>query len=87
MTDLIALGKRLDRNEVSRVRRLLALDGFALRKSRTRNPSASDYGTYMVVDTYSNTVVAGPGLNVQDIAHDLEYRGVTANAISAHQAG
>lgn len=41
----------------------------------------------MVVDTYSNTVLAGPGPNLQDIAHDLEFRGVTANTTSAHQAG
>jgi hypothetical protein len=75
MTDLIALSQRLERNQVSRIRSRLAVDGLALRKSRTRNPSAVYYGTYMVVETYSNTVVAGPGLSIDNIAFDLERTG------------
>jgi hypothetical protein len=74
MTDIIAIGERLHRNEEARIRRRLAVDGLALRKSRTRNPSAADYSTYMVVDTFSNAVVAGPGLIIDDIAMDLESR-------------
>jgi hypothetical protein len=35
------------------------------------------YGTYTVVDIYSNTVAAGPGLSLQDIAFDLEHRGTS----------
>jgi hypothetical protein len=33
--------------------------GFALEKSRRRDPHALDYGCYRVVDPNTNTVVAG----------------------------
>lgn len=43
----------------SRVRRLAARQGLALRKSRTRNPDAVDYGGYGLVDPERNWVAYG----------------------------
>lgn len=43
----------------SRARRLAARQGFALRKSRTRNPEAMDYGGFGLVDPASNLIVYG----------------------------
>jgi hypothetical protein len=43
----------------NRVRRMAERQGLALAKSRRRDPRATDYGTYMLVDPTSNSVVAG----------------------------
>jgi hypothetical protein len=37
--------------------------GLRLRKARTRDPSASEYGTYCIVDASTNGTVAGGGIN------------------------
>ncbi len=34
----------------NRVRRIALREGWLLRKSRTRNPDAEDYGLYVIVD-------------------------------------
>jgi len=41
------------------VRRKARRNGLVLRKSRTRNPEAIDYGLYHTVDPYNNVMVAG----------------------------
>lgn len=43
----------------NRLRRMADRQGYALRKSRRRDPRALDYGTYMLVDRAGNFVVAG----------------------------
>jgi hypothetical protein len=45
---------------------------LALHKSRRRDPRAYDYGRYMIVDPYNNTIVAGGsplayGLDLDDV--------------------
>jgi len=45
--------------EEARVRRLARTLGFALRKSRARNPELLSFGGFMLIDLDTNTVVAG----------------------------
>jgi hypothetical protein len=42
-----------------RLRRMADRQGFALRKSRRRDPRAMDYDGWMIVDAFTNTIVAG----------------------------
>ena len=42
-----------------RLRRMAARQGLRLEKSRRRDPRAMDFGRYMLVDTFTNTIVAG----------------------------
>jgi hypothetical protein len=42
-----------------RCRRALRRKGFALRKSRRRDPAMPDHGGYMIVDPVWNAAVAG----------------------------
>jgi hypothetical protein len=44
-----------------RARRAAKRQRLALSKSRTRDVRAYDYGTYMLIDPYTNTIVAGDG--------------------------
>jgi hypothetical protein len=48
-----------DRRREDKLRRMAKQQGLALRKSRQRNPQAIDYGGWMIVDPFTNTVVAG----------------------------
>ena len=50
--------KEIKRRE-DRVRRQLAKQGLALRKSRVFTPSADDHGGYMIVDAQFNRIEAG----------------------------
>ena len=50
--------KEIKRREDS-VRRQLAKQGLALRKSRVFTPSADDQGGYRIVDTQFNRIEAG----------------------------
>lgn len=67
----------------NRLRRMAERQGLQVLKSRRRDPRASDYGTYMLVDPRSNAVVAsgaqsGYGLTVDDLEAaltDPKYRG------------
>lgn len=43
----------------ARLRRRAARRGWRIEKSRGRNPQAAGFGGYMLVDTATNTVVAG----------------------------
>ena len=43
----------------NRLRRMGERQGLRLSKSRRRDPRALDYGGYMLIDIYTNAVVAG----------------------------
>ena len=47
----------------TRLRRAAARQGLALRKSGRRDPRALDFDKYVLVDTESNTIVAGAAAN------------------------
>jgi hypothetical protein len=57
----------------NRLRRMAQRQGFALVKSRRRDPRAIDYGAYMLVDPEINGVVAGtagtgrPNFSLDDV--------------------
>ena len=48
----------------SKLRRALYKDGFALIKSRKRNITIHDYGGYMIVNGWDNTIVCGERFNL-----------------------
>ena len=61
-----------DKVRENRLRRAAQRQGLALTKSRRRDPRATDYGTYMLVDQQTNAVVAsgsqsGYGLSLDDV--------------------
>lgn len=51
----------MNRNKTreNRLRRRLAHEGYALRKSRDRSPHVDNLGGYMIVDAGRNFIVAG----------------------------
>jgi hypothetical protein len=60
----------------NRLRRAAERQGLALMKSRRRDPRAYDFGTYMLVDPRTNTVVAhggqsGYGMSLEDVEDQL----------------
>ena len=61
-----------DKVRENRLRRAAQRQGLTLTKSRRRDPRATDYGTYMLVDRQTNAVVAsgsqsGYGLSLDDV--------------------
>ena len=54
----------------NKLRRMAQRQGLQLLKSRRRDPRATDYGTYMLVDERRN-VVASEFRNLDDIAKYL----------------
>ena len=42
-----------------KIRRKLATQGLRLKKSRTKNHTADDYGGYQIIEIYSNRIEAG----------------------------
>jgi hypothetical protein len=61
-----------DRVRENRLRRAAQRQGLMLAKSRRRDPRATDYGTYMLVDPSTNAVIAsgsqsGYGLSLDDV--------------------
>jgi len=61
-----------DKIRENRLRRAAQRQGLMLAKSRRRDPRATDYGTYMLLDAQTNTVVAlgmqsGYGLSLDEI--------------------
>lgn len=48
-----------ERTREQRIRRAAKRQGLALRKTRTRDPRALDYGMYALADEQTNVVVAG----------------------------
>jgi hypothetical protein len=63
----------------NRLRRKASRMGLAVEKSRRRDPQATDYGSYMIVDTNTNAVVAlglqsGYGLSLDQVEAALSER-------------
>ena len=61
----------------NRLRRAAGRQGLRLEKSRRRDPRALGYGTYMLVDIYTDGAVAshlqsGYGLGLEDVARALQ---------------
>ncbi len=61
----------------NRLRRMAQRQGLALQKSRQRDPWAYGFGTYQLVDPYSNTLAAGDtqhgyGLDLDQVAAALK---------------
>ena len=48
-----------DKVRENRLRRMADRQALRLQKSGRRDPRAIDYGTYMLIDPITNTVVAG----------------------------
>jgi hypothetical protein len=65
----------VDKTYENRLRRQVERRGYKLQKIRRHDPTAWDYGTYQIVDTYTNTVVytdysvagRGYGLSLEDV--------------------
>jgi hypothetical protein len=60
----------------NRLRRMAERQGLKLEKSRRRDPRATGYGTYMLVDPDRNTIVAGDrnsgyGMSLEEIEKAL----------------
>ena len=72
------LNRRLNADDPNRQYRLLenrqrakaARVGLQLRKARTRDPRAPEYGTYRIVDPSANGVVAGDRINGYGLSLD-----------------
>jgi hypothetical protein len=65
-----------DKIRENRLRRAAQRQGLMLAKSRRRDPRASDYGTYMLVDAQTNTLTAwglppGYGMSLDDVEDAL----------------
>jgi hypothetical protein len=61
----------------NKLRRVAARRGLRLEKSRRRDPDAIDYGGYMLIDAFNNTVVSGGNpfaysCSLADIEHELD---------------
>jgi hypothetical protein len=62
----------------NRLRRMASRQGLAIRKSRTRDPRAIDYGRWAIIDPYADAVVAGteaigrPHWTLDDVERYLE---------------
>jgi len=71
----------------NRLRRMAERQGLKLEKSRRRDPRAWDFGTYQLVDPYTNTIVAhnfatgrGYGLSLDEIEEYLAPEEVEAKS-------
>lgn len=53
-----------DKVRENRLRRTAKRQGLRLEKSRRRDPRALDFGTYWLVDPWTNTLVYGGGVGV-----------------------
>jgi hypothetical protein len=65
-----------DKIRENRLRRAAQRQGLQLQKSRRRDTRAYDWGTYQLVDPYTNTLVAyggrsGYGLSLDEIEEAL----------------
>jgi hypothetical protein len=60
-----------ERVRENRLRRMAERQGYALKKSRRRDPRALDYGAWYVIDPLLNVMVAGGnvpgGLSLDDV--------------------
>ena len=55
------MSREPDKVRENRARRAVARRGFALQKSRRRDPRAWDYGTYQIIDPATNTMIYSAG--------------------------
>jgi hypothetical protein len=65
-----------DQSREQRLRRAAKRQGLRLVKSRRRDPRAHDYGSYALVDVYTNMLVAGDqntgyGLGLDEVEESL----------------
>lgn len=60
----------------SQLKYWLKKEGYQLRKSRSKNINHDNLGGYMIVDGYSNFVVAGSkfDLNLEDVLRFLQIK-------------
>jgi hypothetical protein len=61
----------------ARVRRVIARQGYRLEKCRARNPEHPRFGTYWILDPYTNPVEAGDtnwgyGMSLKDVENWVE---------------
>jgi len=54
-----------DRVRENRIRRMIQRQDHALRKSHRRDPRATGFGTYLIVDTRTGAIVAS-GISLDD---------------------
>jgi hypothetical protein len=52
-----------DKIRENRLRRMAERQGLQLQKSRRRDPRATEFGTYQLVDRYNDTLAARGGQN------------------------
>ncbi len=55
----------------NKLRRMAARQGLQVVKARRIDPRAIDYGTYSLADPDRNVIVAGPGLDVEELERAL----------------
>ena len=55
-----------DKTHEDRLRRMAHRQGLTLQKSRTRDPSAVDYGQWLIIDASKTVVAGGHGLFTAD---------------------
>jgi hypothetical protein len=65
-----------DKIRENRARRAAQRQGLMLTKSKRRDPRATDYGTYMLIDAHTNAVIAyglesGYGLSLDEVEYQL----------------
>jgi hypothetical protein len=75
-TGIVSSMSDTDKIRENRLRRAAQRQGLMLAKSRRRDPRASDYGTYMLVDAQTNTLIAwglppGYGMSLDDVEDAL----------------
>lgn len=72
-----------NKSHEARVRRSAKHRGFLLRKSRTRNPYADDFGLYVIVDDTRGNRLPGAQAPISALARG---EGMTLNDIEAELA-
>jgi hypothetical protein len=63
-----------DKGRENRARRIAERRGYRLEKSRRRDPRATDYGRYQLIDAATNTVatIGGPWITLPEVERQLE---------------
>jgi hypothetical protein len=62
----------VDKVKENRVRRAVARRGYQLQKARRRDPKGFDYGTFQIIDPWTNEFIHGDitrgyGLSLDDV--------------------
>lgn len=61
----------VDKVRENRLRRMARRQGFTLRKSRTRDPRALDYGIYWLIGSANNVGTDERGLSLDEVERFL----------------